>query len=89
MSINDDFKTFLHDIEPSETTVNQISAAHRSLRNYLSSHEDYADVYIDSFLSGSYAKHTAIRPAKDDDNRDVDIDVETRHGIDVDAKAVL
>lgn len=32
-----------------------------------------------TYLSGSYAKHTSIRPVKDEDLRDVDIVVETDH----------
>ena len=79
MSISDDFAKFLSDIEPSSSTVSEISSAQKSLRKYLSSHEEYSDCYQSSYLSGSYAKHTAIRPAKDDGNRDVDIVVETNH----------
>ena len=82
MSINDDFVRFLSDIEPSHSTVAEISSAQKSLRDYLSSHEDYSERYQSSYLSGSYAKHTAIRPAKDDGNRDVDIIVETDHSLD-------
>ncbi len=82
MSINDDFAKFLSDIEPSSSTVREISTAQKSLRDYLSSHEEYSDRYQSSYLSGSYAKHTAIRPAKDDGNRDVDIVVETDHSTD-------
>lgn len=79
MSISDDFAKFLSDIEPSSSTVSEISSAQKSLREYLSSHEEYSDRYQSSYLSGSYAKRTAIRPAKDDGNRDVDIVVETNH----------
>ena len=79
MSINDDFAKFLSDIEPSSSTVSEISSVQKSLREYLSSHEEYSDRCQSSYLSGSYAKHTAIRPAKDDGNRDVDIVVETNY----------
>ena len=79
MSISDDFAKFLSDIEPSSSTVSEISSAQKSLREHLSSHEEYSDRYQSSYLSGSYAKRTAIRPAKDDGNRDVDIVVETNH----------
>lgn len=77
MSLNDDFRTFLSDIEPSHSTVEEISRAQNTLRDYLMSHPTYSSHCQDSYLSGSYAKHTAIRPVKDEDNRDVDIDVET------------
>ncbi|MBM6687159.1 nucleotidyltransferase, partial [Faecalicatena contorta] len=63
--------------------------AQKSLRDYLSSHEEYSDRYLSSYLSGSYAKHTAIRPAKDDGNRDVDIVVETAHSTDDNPADVL
>lgn len=79
MSLQKDFESFLSDIEPSSSTVQSISSAQNNLRSYLEGHENYADVCEDTFLSGSYAKHTAIRPAKDDDNRDVDIVVNTNH----------
>ena len=89
MSLNDDFEKFLSDIEPSSSTVREISTAQKSLRDYLSSHEEYSDRYLSSYLSGSYAKHTAIRPAKDDGNRDVDIVVETAHSTDDNPADVL
>ena len=81
MSINEDFKKFLSDIEPSGSTVKEISSAQQSLRDYLSSHEVYSKHHLTTYLSGSYAKHTAIRPAKGDENRDVDIIVETNYTI--------
>lgn len=89
MSVSDDFAKFLSDIEPSSSTVREISTAQKSLRDYLSSHEEYSGRYQSSYLSGSYAKHTAIRPAKDDENRDVDIVVETSHSTDDDPADVL
>lgn len=82
MSISDDFAKFLSDIEPSSSTVKEISAAQKSLRDYLSSHEGYSSHCRSSYLTGSYAKLTAIRPAKDDGNRDVDVVVETDHSTD-------
>ena len=77
MSLQKDFETFLSDIEPSRTTVDSIASAHDSLRSYLEQHEDYSKHCVRTYLSGSYAKHTCIRPAKDDDHRDVDVVVET------------
>lgn len=89
MSIREDFSTFLSDIEPSKTTVDEISSAQNALRDYLATHKSYTSCYKETYLSGSYAKHTAIRPVKDDDNRDVDIVVETSHTINDDAAEVL
>ena len=81
MSVQGNFESFLSDIEPSSSIVQTISTAQVSLRDYLNSHDEYGEVCDNTFLSGSYAKHTSIRPAKDDDNRDVDIIVNTTHDI--------
>lgn len=77
MSLQDDFKAFLHDIEPKKSTVDEIASAHKALRTYLENHEYYSQHCGDTYLTGSYAKHTSIRPVKDEDHRDVDIVVET------------
>lgn len=82
MSLQTAFQTFLSDIEPSKTTIEQISSAHKALRSYLTSHDSYGKHCVHTYLSGSYAKHTSIRPAKDVDNIDVDIIVETDYGTD-------
>lgn len=73
------FNQFLSNIEPSKTTVEYISSIQNSLRNYLWNDDTYSNVIVDDFLSGSYAKHTSIRPVKDDKNRDVDIIIVTNH----------
>lgn len=46
---------------------------------YLQSHGKYKSIYIDAFLSDSYTKHTATRPATDAKKRDVDIIAVTSH----------
>jgi len=79
MAKQKDFNTFLSNIEPSSTTVSYISSVQNNLRDYLSNHQNYKDVHIQTFLSGSYAKHTSIRPKLYDGKRDVDIVVETSH----------
>jgi len=76
------FKDFLYEIEPSETTVSRSSTAHNNLRTKLASHETFRGFHIGTFLSGSYRRNTAIRPQKkgDDFHRpDVDIIVQTSH----------
>ncbi len=80
MSIQKDFEAFLSDIEPSKTTKDQVASAHHAIRDYLAGHEYYTQHCAKTYLSGSYAKDTCIRPAKDDDNRDVDVVVETDYG---------
>lgn len=79
MAKQKDFDIFLGNIEPSSSTVQYISSVQNNLRDYLKNHSSYAEIYEDSFLSGSYAKHTSIRPSKSDKKRDVDIIVVTSH----------
>jgi hypothetical protein len=74
------FAEMLADIEPSPTTVSNASAAHTSVRDYLAKHKGFKDFYEGSFLAGSYARDTAIRPRKVGDvmeRPDVDVIVET------------
>ena len=42
MSLQDNFKAFLHDIEPSRSTVDEIAGAHMALRSYLEGHDCYS-----------------------------------------------
>lgn len=74
------FEELLHDIEPSPTTTKQASRAHTRIRDHLRKQESFKDRYESSFLSGSYARDTAIRPKTSDDGverPDVDIIVVT------------
>lgn len=79
MAKQKDFNEFLSNIEPSCSTVSYISSVQNNLRDYLENHPTYKDIYIQTFLSGSYAKHTSIRPKLYDGKRDVDIVVETSY----------
>lgn len=89
MAKQSDFNKFLSNIEPSSSTVSYISSIQTNLRTYLRNQEDYEDIHIDTFLSGSYAKHTSIRPVLGDKKRDVDIIVVTSHTSDKDSADVL
>jgi hypothetical protein len=60
MSTNSVFQDFLRDIEPSRTTKARASSAHTALRDFLSDHEDFGEVHVKTFLSGSYKRDTAI-----------------------------
>lgn len=79
MARQKDFDKFLSNIEPSVSTVKYISSVQTNLREYLEKHEKYKSVHKDTFLSGSYAKHTSIRPVLNDKKRDVDIIVVTNY----------
>ena len=77
---NERFLELLKDIEPSPTTKARASAAHTGVRNHLRTQAEFKDRYESSFLAGSYARDTAIRPrtvAGDQDRPDVDIIVVT------------
>ena len=89
MSKEKDFEEFLHNIEPSATTKKYVSSIQTNLRDFLSSHEAYKEKVIETFLTGSYAKHTCIRPTKYDGKTDVDIVVVTNYTENDDSKEVL
>lgn len=89
MAKQSDFNAFLSNIEPSASTVSYISSIQTNLRSFLKNHKDYKDVHVDTFLSGSYAKHTSIRPAAGDKKRDVDIIVVTSYSSSKDSSEAL
>ena len=89
MAKQKDFDSFLSNIEPSTSTVAYISSVQTNLRAYLEKHSKYKYILVDTFLSGSYAKHTSIRPAASDKKRDVDIVVVTNYSLSDDSADVL
>lgn len=89
MASNNDFERFIHNIEPSQTTKKYIASIQNNLREYLEKHEIYKEKLLDTFLTGSYAKHTCIRPTKYDGKTDVDIVVVTSYTEKDDSKDVL
>ncbi len=56
MATQSDFDKFLHNINPSQTTTEYVSSIQNNLRVYLKNHDKYKDIYLETFLSGSYAK---------------------------------
>ena len=86
------FTEFLSDIEPSATTKSNASSAHTELRDFLKDDEDFKEFHVNTFLSGSYKRDTAIRPRSKDgetERPDVDIIVETTHTLDDSPKEVV
>ncbi|MCW2601762.1 MAG: Nucleotidyltransferase [Frankiales bacterium] len=82
MATQRQFEDLLRDIEPSDSTKKDCSAAHRTLRDGLASHPHFRNVHVNTYLSGSYARQTAIRPRKSNGTLrrpDVDIIVVTNH----------
>ena len=73
---NSRFHELLQDLEPSPTTTNRAKGAHTSIRNHLRTQAQFRARYVTSFLSGSYARDTSIRPqtlADGQERPDVDI----------------
>jgi len=76
------FIEFLSEIEPSPSTTQVCSAAHRTLRGKLAAHPTYKAIHRETYLSGSYARDTALRPRVSDGTLrrpDVDIIVVANH----------
>lgn len=68
MATQSQFLQLLKDIEPSSTTKENAISAHTNLRDFLAKHEDFKGVHIETFLSGSYKRDTAIRPRSKNGN---------------------
>lgn len=82
MATQQQFIDFLSEIEPSPTTKAVCSSAHSTLRGKLEQHETYKDIHVNTYLSGSYARNTALRPRQSNGTvrrPDVDIIVVTNH----------
>lgn len=67
MNLAPDFKALLSSIQPSENHVANAKAAHEKVRDQLRSDEDFKEAHRNTFLSGSYARHTAINDINDVD----------------------
>ena len=79
------FSELLADIEPSPTTKSRASGGHTNIREHLSGQAKFKDRYVSSFLSGSYARDTSIRPqtsAYGQERADVDIIIVTNYTTD-------
>jgi len=82
MPTQQQFIDFLREIEPSTTTKGVCSSAHGSLRVSLAAHPTYRLIHDNTYLSGSYARDTALRPRTTNGvlrRPDVDIIVVTNH----------
>jgi len=61
------FEAFLSNIEPDKKAVRYAMNAHKPVRKYLENDEGFNDYFEDSFLYGSYPRHTATGDIKDVD----------------------
>jgi hypothetical protein len=62
-----DFKKLVSQIEPGSSEVTDARDAHEKVRKELQNDKDSKDAHKDSFLSGSYARSTAINDINDVD----------------------
>jgi hypothetical protein len=62
-----DFKALLSSIEPTDQHVANAKAAHETVRQQLRTDSEFKEAHKETFLSGSYARHTAINDINDVD----------------------
>lgn len=67
MELASDFSAFLSSIQPGEDDVTAAKSAHEKVREELRTDEDSKEAHKDTFLSGSYARRTAINEINDVD----------------------
>lgn len=67
MKLNGHFKMYLSNIEPDPKNVRDASAQHTTLRKNLEADKQFGPDVLDTFLVGSYARQTAVKPIKDVD----------------------
>lgn len=67
MELSGDFAKYLSSIEPDDDAVTSAKAAHEEVRERLRDDEETKEAHKESFLSGSYARRTAIHDINDVD----------------------
>jgi hypothetical protein len=67
VELSSDFKDLLSSIQPGDQDVTDAKAAHEKVREQLRNDSEFKDAHKDTFLSGSYARHTAINDINDVD----------------------
>ncbi len=66
------FKDFVSNIALGRSTRDELISAHTTLRQRLSQAEDLKDIFVGTFLQGSYRRSTGIRPTQ---GKRADVDV--------------
>jgi hypothetical protein len=61
------FEKFLSNINPDPDATAYAIEAHEPVREFLENDEDFGQYFVDSFLYGSYKRHTAVGTIKDVD----------------------
>jgi Second Messenger Oligonucleotide or Dinucleotide Synthetase domain len=67
VELAEDFKTLLYSIQPDDDDVADAKNAHEKVRDQLCTDDEFKEAHKDTFLSGSYARHTAINDINDVD----------------------
>lgn len=67
MELASDFSAFLSSLQPSDEDVAAAKAAHEKVREQLRTDAESKEAHKDTFLSGSYARRTAINDINDVD----------------------
>ncbi len=65
--LDSSFDKFLENIEPDKPAKNHAQEAHVPVREHLEEDDGFKDFFSDSFLYGSYKRHTAVGGIKDVD----------------------
>ena len=77
MELNDQLQELLSKISPADAQQGALRNAHIRLRERLMADDDLKPLIVETFLQGSYRRHTGIRPGEGD-KPDVDTVVVTR-----------
>src|SRR5437762_11529238 len=67
MNLPSYFNDFLSEIEPSAAAKTDLQTGHTTLRKRLAEDADFGEIHVNTFLQGSYKRHTAVHPGKDVD----------------------
>ncbi len=67
MELAADFTALLSSIQPDDDDVADAKKAHEKVRDQLCADDEFKEAHKDTFLSGSYARHTAINDINDVD----------------------
>lgn len=92
MATQQQFRDFLSDIEPSRNYEVECQIPTHRAKGFLANDTEFKKLHVQTFLSGSYRRDTAIRPRKLGGviaRPDVDIIVETNHTLADDPKDVI
>jgi hypothetical protein len=74
MKFSNDFEVFLRDeVNLNQTRLDRLQQSVDALENFLSEHDIFGEIYLDSIPAGSWAHRTIICPVNDTDEFDADV----------------